>query len=614
MALGRGNPANDIPWDVAQSIRQRVAAMSESAQIIVRSAAIVGRTADVDLVISASELSEEHAVAALDEAAQSRLIAWDGPQTIRFPHDLIREVVEADLGPARQALLHRRIARLVETAWREQPDQEDLPAELLAYHFERGGEPEAAIEYAIRSADFAHRAGAHREEVALLSRAINLTEPIWSAEATAGLRLDRGRAYFDFGLWSEARTDLEAGLAALAADDFDRRCRALVDLAWVCHWLFDVPATQRHAEEALVLARKLRRDDLIAESMSAAAFAESSEGQLKASLRNYRSALAITPAQSSPRLVPAAEMRSLILYWTGSYDESIQRSQEALLAAQAADDTTYTARALGNLGMGLTGRGRYTEAADVFAEARRFCREHELSQWLARSVAMESGLHLAVMDYPGAENRANEAREIGLSIAWPLAVVSANIDLLLSFARRGEPGGQTDQLVRDAAEAAIAATGAHGWLWKLRLAEARAEIALARGDAEQATAHASDAIAQARTLGRSKYVALGLTTRAGALARLGQVREAVDDLRKAVQMARSTGDPSVLLQALLPLQSLDGNDQRSAEIDVLMAQIAQSLPGPELPGRFDAALSPFGASERASLETRAGGSGEGPIA
>jgi tetratricopeptide (TPR) repeat protein/transcriptional regulator with XRE-family HTH domain len=602
-ALGHGDPVNDVPWDVTQSIRQRVAMVSPSAQVVVRSAAVVGRVADASLVISTSELSEEDAVAALDEAALSRLIEWNGPQTIRFPHDLIREVIEADLGPARRALLHRRIARLVEAVWHEQPEQEDVPAELLSYHFEVGGEPEPATTYAIRAAEFAHRAGAHQEEVALISRAIALAGPIWSGEAVAGLLVDRGRAYFDFGLWSEARADLEAGLAGLAAHDFDRRCRALVDLAWVCHWLFDVPATRRHAAAALALARKLRRDDLIAEAMSAAAFAESSEGELESSLHTYRSALAITPAQSSPRLVPAAEMRSLILYWTGSYEESIQRSQEALVAAQAAGDTTYTARTLGNLGMGLTGRGRYAEAIDVFAEARRFCREHELSQWLARTVAMESGLHLAVLDYPGAEELANEAREIALSIAWPLAVVSANIDLLLSFARRGEPGGRTDQLLRDAAEAAIAATGAHGWLWKLRLAEARAEIALARGDTEQATAHASDAIAQARILGRSKYVAIGLTTRASALARLGQVDEAVNDLRAAVQVARTTGDPSLLLQSLIPLRALDGRDQRTAEIEILAGQIAQSIPGPELRGRFGSALSRLAGSLRPALET-----------
>jgi tetratricopeptide (TPR) repeat protein/transcriptional regulator with XRE-family HTH domain len=605
-ALSRGNPENDVPWDVAQSIRQRVDLLTDPARTVVRSAAVVGRVADANLVVSASELSDEEAVAALDEAVQSRLIEWEGPLSLRFPHDLIREVVEADLGPARRAFLHRRIARLVESAWHEQPEREDLPADLLAYHFEHGGEPEAAIDYAIRAADFAHRAGAHREEVALIGRAIDLAEPIWLAEATAGLRIDRGRAYFDFGMWSEARADLEAGLAGLPANDLDRQCRALVDLAWVCHWLFDVPATRRHASDALALARKLRRDDLIAEAMSAAAFAESSEGELKSSLRKYRSALAITPARSKPRLVPAAEMRSLILYWTGSYEDAIRHGQEALIAAQEAGDTTYTARVLGNLGLAFTGRGRYGDAIDAFGEARRFCREHELSQWLARSVAMEGGLHLAMLDYAGAEDLANEARELGLSIAWPLAVVSADIDLLLNFARRGDPGGRTDQLLRDAAEAAAAATGAHGWLWKLRLAEARAEIALARGDISLAGALASDAVAQARVLGRAKYVAIGLTTRASALERLGQVREAVIDLHEAVHVARSTADPSVLLQALLPLNTIDGNDQLAAEIGAVAAQVARSLPSEDMRDRFLSGLSRFDGGERVSLEADAG--------
>jgi hypothetical protein len=46
--VDRGTGA--VQWDVAQSIRQRVAVLSETAQLILTAAAIVGRSVDLVLL------------------------------------------------------------------------------------------------------------------------------------------------------------------------------------------------------------------------------------------------------------------------------------------------------------------------------------------------------------------------------------------------------------------------------------------------------------------------------------------------------------------------------------------------------------------------------------
>jgi len=145
-------------------------------------------------------------------------------------------------------------------------------------------------------------------------------------------------------------------------------------------------------------------------------------------------------------------------------------------------DTTTIARALGNLGLALTGRGRYDEALEVFSEARQFAHEYDTGTWLARSTTMIGSLHLELFDFARAEALAEEAREISRSLNWPLATASGGIDLLLNYARRQEVG-RTESLLVEVAEAVAGIQGAHSahtWLWKLRLAAARAEIALAR--------------------------------------------------------------------------------------------------------------------------------------
>jgi len=60
-------------------------------------------------------------------------------------------------------------------------------------------------------------------------------------------------------------------------------------------------------------------------------------------------------------------------------------------------------------------------------------------------------------------------------------MISAGLDLTLNVARRQEVG-RAEELVAEVGEIAQKATAWHGWLWGLHLAEARAEIGLARGE------------------------------------------------------------------------------------------------------------------------------------
>src|SRR6266542_615009 len=85
-----------------------------------------------------------------------------------------------------------------------------------------------------------------------------------------------------------------------------------------------------------------------------------------------------------------------------------------------------------------------------------------------------------------------------------------------SHRRRAEVG-RAEQLIDEVAEGAARATGWHGWLWRIRLGQARAEIALARRDWDPALGRTADSIEESRRRGRVKYEVLGLSTRARAL-------------------------------------------------------------------------------------------------
>src|SRR5207244_8205248 len=71
----------------------------------------------------------------------------DGDESYQFVHDVIREVVEADLGAAGRSVLHRQVAEALE----QEPDEPLV--ERLAYHYSRGGIPDKAMRYLEQAGD-----------------------------------------------------------------------------------------------------------------------------------------------------------------------------------------------------------------------------------------------------------------------------------------------------------------------------------------------------------------------------------------------------------------------------------------------------------------------------
>jgi hypothetical protein len=118
------------------------------------------------------------------------------------------------------------------------------------------------------------------------------------------------------------------------------------------------------------------------------------------------------------------------------------------------------------------------------------------------------------------------------------------------------------------------------------MSEARAELALARGEWNEAITMASACIDDSRARSRPKYEILGLITRARARRALDQIPEARDDASRAVTLARTLGDPVVLLSALNALLTIDGTDALAEEARASVARIVGQLDDPQLRDSF----------------------------
>ncbi|HEV7127710.1 MAG TPA: hypothetical protein VGN32_09720, partial [Ktedonobacterales bacterium] len=149
-AEARASAARAIPWDLHQSVRQRVEALPDGARQVLGAAAIIGRAVRRTLLVDVLGKREEQIYAWLDEASRQRLLLRDGDM-YQFPHDVIQEVVEADLGAAHRASLHRRIAEAMER--QTTSDEHARSVEVLAYHYGHSDADKPAARYLEEAGD-----------------------------------------------------------------------------------------------------------------------------------------------------------------------------------------------------------------------------------------------------------------------------------------------------------------------------------------------------------------------------------------------------------------------------------------------------------------------------
>jgi len=586
--MAEGGSIAGVPSVIKMLIAARLDTLPSDERTVIQLAAIFGKVFWESGLRALKDSSASKVTNSLESLEQKNLLRsvirsqFRDDYEYTFKHDLIRDVAYDLLPKSERRTLHGRAADWLESVAGEQLDNY---FDQLAHHAIQAGQQERGINFLVRAAERAGRAAAHRQAAALLGQAISLAENLGQSSLLADVHIKRGKAFIGVGMWEDVRLELEAALESLGTGNLEQRAQILLDLGVTRFWLLDIPALRRDSTEALALAEATNRDDLAAAAIANLSSAEGADGNLQESESLYQLGLA-RGGEAPMSHSPSHARLGLTFYWRGHSTEAVPRARKAVELAHG--DTSTTMFTLPHLGLAFAGTGQYTKAIEAFDEARRFGLEYEVFPLLARAIAMSAGFHLDVFDFAGNEALAEEARELGRSASFLPPVVSASIDLLINFARRQEIG-RVEQLVDEVAVAAEKAAGFHGWLWRLRLAETQAEIALARNNWEETLLLADDAIRQSRAHGRVKYQSFGFETRAKALVALGRKREAISEAQRAVELLRPIGDPALFLRAAATLINLEGDDMLLAEARSAAQRIIIALPNDEMRHTFEAA-------------------------
>jgi DNA-binding SARP family transcriptional activator len=224
-----------IPHGIRETIALRIAQLGDTAHRVLTTASVAGRDFDLSVVAGVAGLDELEALAALEEAIGTGLIAETPhePGGFRFAHAITRRTIYDDLSHARRLRLHLRTGQVIEQMPPPAPD-ERLPE--LAYHFAAAaslGVADRAIDYLRRASAQATERVAYAEAADYLRRAVDLYAGHFSAadETFCELYLLLGDALTNAGEPTEAQIAYErAATIARALEDGRRLARAAIGI------------------------------------------------------------------------------------------------------------------------------------------------------------------------------------------------------------------------------------------------------------------------------------------------------------------------------------------------------------------------------------------------
>ncbi len=574
---------SDVPWDIAQTIRQRVAMLPMCAQRVIQIVALADQRSSRALLVRVATQSgceEAEALAGLDDACQARLLVADGEDAYAFTHEPIQEVVEGDLGVAQRTQLHLELARALEG------ESGEPPLEELAAHYTRAGESEKAVTYlqlvGVRAEALHANAAAADYYRALAER----LEGLGRAGEAAWARERLGTVLCQIGQYEPALEALEQALETYRrTGDYEGEGRAAAQIGWVHGFrgtidegivrlqreLLGAAQLSPHGSASLyiVLANLFylsgrytdqldaarRAVDLarIVEDQGLLALAETQRGSaldllghLAEGLRALEDqAIPLARAVGDPWTLAHALARAGKSYLLqGAFDVALRRAEEALAVAERLDDPEMIAFMLYKRGRVAFYTGEWDRARADIERAAGAIRRGKTTWWTSIILIGLGELCLST----GQWERASACAAEGLALGKQRGDLHALRRAHGLLAERELMEGHAQQ-VRARLEPLLDRPGQQE-REVTELLPLLAQAYLDLDDVGQASALAASSVARATAANLRLVLADALRVQASVALRQRRWQDAVDALERALSLSRAMPYPYAEARAL----------------------------------------------------------------
>jgi DNA-binding SARP family transcriptional activator/tetratricopeptide (TPR) repeat protein len=354
-----------LPGGARDLLAARVRGLGDAARQVLATAAVLGRSFDVDTARAASGRSDEEAVAALEELAARGLVHEVGGDVYDFGHGLVRDLVYGETSLARRRLLHRRVGEALAVRARGRRPQ-DPPAASIARHLELGGAAAEAAGYHRLAGDQARGVFANREALDHYRAAVGLGHP-----DTAGLHAAIGDLQTLVGNYDAALAAYTEAAGATAAGD---RWALEQKLGAVCARRGDWDAAERHLAAAVAglgdSGDQARRAGLAADRSLAA----HRQGRDDDAERLASDALELAGEAGDPdALARAHGMLGMLGAARGDHDSARRHLEQSLALAETLPDPSARVAALNNLALAHRATGQVEQAIGYTRAALELC-------------------------------------------------------------------------------------------------------------------------------------------------------------------------------------------------------------------------------------------------
>ncbi|MDP8931340.1 MAG: AAA family ATPase [Actinomycetota bacterium] len=395
-----------VPLTFAETVRDRLSALSDNERTVLHAAAVLGRRFDWTLLPAVTGLPRDAVLDALRQATQLQLMVADldaEPAGFRFRHMLTRDAILAELTPPDQAELATRAAAAVEAA---HPGLEGGWCELASALHERAGQRARAVDLLHISACRALDSGALASAEATLERALEL-DPAPGARSSV--------------------LETLAEVLVLSGQ---------VDRAFaVAHELLTVLARAEAAPERMAAV-----DLLLARAAVAAGRWSQADEQLDAARQH------VSAERDEANMARIEALAAHVAIGEGRPQEGAEIATGALAAAERADLPAVACEALEVMGRSV--RERDLAAAEAaFERARVIAEAHGLALWRVRALHELGTIDL--LD-TGRLDRLQAAREAAVEAGALATVALVDLHLSAALGARGRPDQGLEAAVRSA--------------------------------------------------------------------------------------------------------------------------------------------------------------------
>jgi transcriptional regulator with AAA-type ATPase domain/tetratricopeptide (TPR) repeat protein len=383
----QGGPSDEItvPDTVEEVLRARINRLPDRERGLLQSAAVIGKTIPVEVLSALAGVREEDLRAMLNRLRAADFLYEVGPEgQYSFKHALTHEVAYGGIPPSERRGLHARIVTVIEHI---NPERLTDHVERLALHSTKGELWDKALEYVHRAGIKAAEHSAHRQAVAYFEQALEILagqpRSREMAERAIDLRLDFRNSLHALGDLERILEHLrEAETLATALDDRRRLGQVFAFMSQYFRLTGDSDRAIESGEKALDIARWQPNSTLWIVANMFLGTAHGAVGNYRKAAEILSRTVASMPEQmihndwSINGLLPVFTRIYLVLFLAelGEFEAGLERAEEALAAARAAEQPYSLIFACGGAGTLYLLKGEIDRAVEVLEHGLSLCR------------------------------------------------------------------------------------------------------------------------------------------------------------------------------------------------------------------------------------------------